>query len=164
MAPASGEEQGGQGQALPHGGAGPIEAQIGHPRPPGGKGGADALVQQVPRQEKVQLLGLQLGPFQRRLQGHLLHGGLRHLPAGLLEGVVFTGVVKKAAQGALFLLAASGAAVAHDDGGTGELIGLGRAGHRQRLLQENVLPLVCAPLRNLSQKPGSARKIHKGVV
>src|SRR5699024_1936361 len=50
VAPTPGEEQGGQRQALPHGGAGPIEAQIGIPRPPGGKGGADALVEKVSRQ------------------------------------------------------------------------------------------------------------------
>ena len=53
LAKAAVQHQGGQGEALAHGGAGPIQAEEGQAVLPGGEGGADALVQQVPGKEKV---------------------------------------------------------------------------------------------------------------
>ena len=97
---------GGQGQTLPHGGAGPVEPEKGDVLPPGGEGGADALVEQVAGKEPVHGGGSLAGLVQRQGEGLLLHGALRLLPGGLPKGVIRADEVEGAGQRALpFLLA-----------------------------------------------------------
>ena len=79
------DQQGGQHQGLPHGGAGPVQAKKRDVEAPQAKGGADALVQQIPGQDVIQVLGHQPALFQSPLQHPLLHGGLRLLPGVLPE-------------------------------------------------------------------------------
>ena len=118
------EEKGGQGQALSHGGAGPVQAKVGDGGRPGGKGGADALVQQVAGQQNVQVGGVEPRPFEGGVQRQLLHLRLRLFPALFSEGVVLACVVKMAAQGSSTLFVAGGGAVADDDGRTARPEGL----------------------------------------
>ena len=111
------QRHGRQGQGLPHGGAGPVQPQEGDLEPPGGEGGADALVEQVPGEEQVQGGGVQPRLVQGGGEGLALHGGLRPLPGGLPKGVVPTDGVKGAPQGPLPLLFARHVGVAGDDRG-----------------------------------------------
>ena len=87
-------------------------------------------------------------PFQRRVQGQLLHGGFGLLPGLLPKGVVLAGVVEMPPQGALGLLFARGGAVADDDGGRPGLEGLPpqlAIFHGSDFLSfAQDLPLVCA--------------------
>ena len=103
---ASVDEHGGQGQPLPHGRAGPVKAEEGHVLAPYGEGGADALVQKVPREEVIQVGGCLPRLVQGGGQGHLLHGGLGFLPALFSEGVVLLNMVEAVGQRAVpFFLA-----------------------------------------------------------
>ena len=54
------DSHGGQQKAFSHGGAGSVQAEEGDLLLTGGVGGADALVEQIPRQNIVQILRLQL--------------------------------------------------------------------------------------------------------
>ena len=103
---ASVQSYGGQGQPLPHGGAGPVQAKEGHLLFPGGEGGADALIQKVAGKEPVQGRGCLAHLVQGQGEGLLLHGALRLLPGGLAEGVVPVDIVEGFGQGALPLLLA----------------------------------------------------------
>lgn len=92
------DQQGGQHQGLPHGGAGAVQPEKGNTEIPQAKGGADALVQQIPRQHAVQIAGLQPRLIQRPLQDLPLHGGLRLFPCFLPEKRVAAQLVKISGQ------------------------------------------------------------------
>ena len=92
------DQQGGQHQGLPHGGAGAVQSEKGNTKIPQAKGGADALVQQIPRQHAVQIAGLQPRLIQRPLQDLPLHGGLRLFPCFLPEKGVAAQLVKISGQ------------------------------------------------------------------
>ena len=95
------DQHGRQGQGLPHGGAGAVEAEEGDAEVPQAEGGADALVQQVPGQDIVQVLRFQFRFLQGLPQHRLLHGGLRLLPGLLPEEGVGLQPVEVVRQGAL---------------------------------------------------------------
>ena len=104
-------------QCLGHGGAGPILAQEGDAEIQQAKGGGNALVQQIPRQDEVHLL--RPGPRFREGLGYrlLLQLGLRLFPALLLQSGVLKGLVEVPAQGALRLFLSSHRPVGEDGGG-----------------------------------------------
>ena len=99
-----GDGQRGQQQALRHGGAGPIEPQVGQPRIAHGKRRTDALVQQVSGEHQIQIKPLDFCLFQQQAQGLLLHGLLRLLPGLLTEKGILAGFVEAMAQRPLALL------------------------------------------------------------
>ena len=104
----AGYQRGAQDQALRHGGAGAVQAEIGHAHAPHGITGGDALVQKVSPQSAVQPGGGQARLVQRRFTGDLHHAAFGLLP-GLFAEAVFPGnIVKAAAQGAFALLGAHG--------------------------------------------------------
>ena len=114
---AAGDQQAAQGQTLPHGGAGPVQAKKRDVEAPQAKGGADALVQQIPGQDVIQVLGHQPALFQGPLQHPLLHGGLRLLPGVLSEKGVRAQLVKVLRQGTVSLELAADVGVGHHAGG-----------------------------------------------
>ena len=114
---AAGDQQAAQGQTLPHGGAGPVQAKKRDVEAPQAKGGADALVQQIPGQDVIQILGHQPALFQGPLQHPLLHGGLRLLPGVLSEKGVRAQLVKVLRQGTVSLELAADVGVGHHAGG-----------------------------------------------
>ena len=97
------DQQGGQGQGFPHGGAGTVQPEKGDAEVPQAEGGADALVQQVPGQHAVQLSRLQSRLVQRPLQNPFLHGRLRLFPGLFSEKGVVAQFVKIFGQRALAL-------------------------------------------------------------
>ena len=113
----AGEQQAPQGQALPHGGAGPVQAEKRNLKVPQSEGGADALVQQVPGQDVVQFRRGQPALFQGPGQGLLLHGGLRLLPGVLSEEGIRAQQVKMPRQGAVGLEFSADVGVGHHAGG-----------------------------------------------
>ena len=124
-------QNGGQQQRLGHGGAGPVLPQEGDAEIQQPKGGGDALVEQIPRQNEVHLLGGEAGLFQCQGDGLLLEAGLGLFPAALLEGGVPKGLVEIAAQGTLGLPLAPHCSVG-EDGGAVKLQGaLAQPPHRE---------------------------------
>ena len=119
------DEHGGEAQPLPHGGAGPVETQEGDLCLPQAEGAADALVQEVPGADIVQLAGGEAALFQRLFQGFLLHGGLRLLPGLLPEEGVLVQNVEAASKGALLLEFPAHAGVGQHAGRVAERHGLG---------------------------------------
>ena len=93
-----------QQQALGHGGAGPVKPQMGDPGVAQGKAGADALVQQVPGEDQVQIPLLQLRLVQQLFQGQLLHFLFGLLPGLFSEFCVHALDVEAVAQGAFGFL------------------------------------------------------------
>ena len=115
---------GGQGQTLPHGGAGAVQPEEGALLIPGGKGGTDALVQQVAGEQPVQLPLSRPCLFQRQGQGLLLHGPLGLLPGGRAEGVIRVNIVEAGCQRTLPLLFPHYIGKGEQGGGTGQRRGL----------------------------------------
>ena len=61
-----------------------------------GKGGiSDALVEQIPGEEPVQIGGGEPGLFQCQLQSLLLHGGLRLFPGFFSKKSIIRNQIKK---------------------------------------------------------------------
>ena len=114
---AAGDQQAPQGQALPHGGAGPVQAEKRNLEIPQAEGGADALVQQVPGQDVVQFRRGQPALFQGPGQGLLLHGGLGLLPGVLPEEGIRAQQVKMPRQGAVGLEFSADVGIGHHAGG-----------------------------------------------
>ena len=56
---------GSQQQAFRHGGAGPVQPKVGYAGVPQGKGGADALVQQITGENHVKIRHSQTGFFRQ---------------------------------------------------------------------------------------------------
>ena len=109
-----------QNQPLAEGGAGPVQAEKGDLLFPSRVGGTDALVEQVPGEQIVQLPGGEPPFLERKGQGLLLHGPLGLLPGGLPKGVVLVDIVKAGGQRALPLHAAHHIAGAEDCEGRGQ--------------------------------------------
>lgn len=119
------QQHGGQGQALRHGGAGPVQPKEGHILPPDGKAGADALVEQISCQQVVQTGYTEPGLAESGGEGQLLHGALRLFPASLAKGIVLADMIEGGGQRPFpFLFAHHGSAA--DD--------------RRRVLQGHSLP------------------------
>ena len=102
IAPAHGH--GGQQQRLRHGGARPVEPQMGDPGIAQGKGGADALVQQIPGEDQVDVIGVEPRLVQKLVQGELLHLLLRLLPGFFPESGIHAPYVKAVSKRSLCLL------------------------------------------------------------
>ena len=114
IAKASVQEHGPQGQALRHGGAGPVQPEERNVLGPEGVGRGDALVEQVPGEDVVQLLGGDPGLFQSVVQGFFLHGGLGLFPAFFPKRIVLPDAVKIGGQRPLAFLLAHRVAEAGD--------------------------------------------------
>ena len=95
---AAADGHGAQEQALRHGGAGPIQPQKRNAQIPQTKAGADALVQQIAAKQDINVLGLQMGFFQRCLYGQGLHLRFCFLPGGLAEFCIGIQMVKPGMQ------------------------------------------------------------------
>ena len=91
---------------------------------PGGEGGADTLVQQVPGEQPVQLSLSRTSLFQGQGQGLLLHGPLRLFPGGFAEGVIHVDIVEAGGQRSLPLLFPHHIGEGEQGGGTGQRHGL----------------------------------------
>ena len=113
-----------QTQALPQGGAGPVQPKIGQTVGSGGIGRADALVQQIPGKQPVGLGRAGASPVQGQGEGLLLHQPLRPLPGGLPQRVVLGHHVEIRPQGARPLLLAHHIGPARQHRGTGQGGGL----------------------------------------
>src|SRR5699024_140856 len=102
---------------LSHGGTRPVLPQKGNLVPHHPKGGGDALVQQIPGEDQVQVLRSQPGPGQR--QGHrlLLQLGLGLLPGVHAQAGVPKGLVEVRPQGPLGLSLAPHGGPAQQGGG-----------------------------------------------
>ena len=161
---AAGEQQAPQGQALPHGGAGPVQAEKRNLKVPQAEGGADALVQQVPGQDVVQFRRGQPALFQGPGQGLLLHGGLRLLPGVLSEEGIRAQQVKMLRQGAVGLEFSADVGIGHHAGGP-------QQGHRLPAQasgrhKNHLLSIVCRAGAGLCEKirrtvPGGAETEKK---
>jgi hypothetical protein len=68
------------------------------------KGGADALIQQVPGAHQIDVPGLQPGLLQQLVQGKLLHFLFRLLPGLFTEFRIHAFDIEAVAQGTLGLL------------------------------------------------------------
>ena len=125
-----------QGKSFAHGGTGAVQAVQGDGHVPQGKGGADALVQQVPAEDAVQVLRPEGGLFQCCGQHGGLHGGFGLLVGLFAEiGVGLQPVEKSVQRAAGFVLSAEIGAGRHNGGGR-EADGL-RFGHEQDLRRRN---------------------------
>ena len=149
-----------QTQALPQGGAGPVQPEIGQPVGPGGIGCADALVQQVPGKQPVGLGRTGARPVQSQGEGLLLHQPLCPLPGGLAQGVVLGYHIEIRPKGARPLLLAHHIGPASQHRGTGQGGGLSA----QLLFRHRAPPrpsiagLACPEGRKLSL----LRRNHRG--
>ena len=117
-------QQGRQAQTFPHGGAGAVQPVKGDVEVPQAEGGADALVQQIPRQDIVQVLRRQLRLVKGPLEDGFLHGGLRLLPGLLPEEGVGIDLVKVVRQRALALELPADIGKGENGGGMGQDHGL----------------------------------------
>jgi len=100
-------QQGRKRKTLTHGGAGTVQAVEGDVEVPQTEGGADALIQQITRQNIIQLGGRQMGLVQCPLQYPLLHGGFSLFPSFFAEKWVTAQLVEIGGQRAgTFQLAA----------------------------------------------------------
>ena len=107
-------QEGGEQQPLRHIGAGTVDAQVGDPQFPHPKGGADALVEQVPSQQAVQVRIGEAGFFHRQLHRVMVQTALGPLPALLAKGAVRVDGVKILSQRAFALpLGANGSKALH---------------------------------------------------
>ena len=97
-------QAGGHQQPFCHGGAGPVQPQKGYIGRPQGKGGADALIEQVPAQNTSQLGRGQMGFGEGPLQGHGHHPAFGLFPGLFSKGVVIADIVKIPGQRAFPLL------------------------------------------------------------
>ena len=95
---------GSQQKALGHGGAGSVEPQVGDPAVAQGKGGADALIQQIPGAHQIDISGIQPGFLQQLVQCKLLHFLFRLLPGLFAEFRIHAFDIEAVAQGPLGLL------------------------------------------------------------
>ena len=91
---------------------------------PGGKGGADALVQQVSGKQPVQSGGTLSQLVQRQSERLFLHGALRLFPGGLPKGIVAVNEIKGLSQRALPLQLSHYIGAGQKGGGMGESHGL----------------------------------------
>ena len=111
---------GGHEQAFGHGGAGPVEPQVGDSQIPQGKGRADALVQQIPGKDQVKIRQKDSRLFRQFFQGLLLHMVFRLFPGILPKVGIPAFEVEGMGQGPLRLLLSGDAGPGGDDGALGQ--------------------------------------------
>ena len=91
-------QEGGEQQSFCHIGAGAVDAQIGDSQLPYSKGGADALVEQVPGQQAVEVRIGEPGFFHRQFHSVMVQTAFSPFPALLTKGAVRVNGVKEFSQ------------------------------------------------------------------